>query len=52
MRCKNHEQLGWDDPDCITCKSITKHNNIYGHLNSVEQMKLFKERTAKAFDLK
>ena len=40
MRCNHHEKLGWDDEDCQTCKSVTKHEEIYKGLNKEERWKL------------
>lgn len=35
---------------CSTCKSLAYHNSIYGGLSSNQAMKLYKERTLKAFE--
>ena len=48
-RCKNHKELGWDDEDCNTCKSLTYHKEIYKNLNKTEQMEVFKKRCLIAF---
>ena len=49
MRCKNHEELGWDDSECPTCKSLNYHNSIYQGLESEEALQLYKQRTLMAF---
>ncbi len=51
-KCKHHQNLGWEDKDCLTCKSIKYHNSIYGGLSKEESLKFFKERTLEAFKYK
>ena len=49
IQCKNHKELGWEDKNCPTCKSLTYHDSIYHGLSSDESMLLFMQRTAEAF---
>ncbi len=39
-----------DNPDCVTCESLKKHNAIYSGLNNQESLTLFRERCNQAFE--